>query len=143
MYSRVLCSLSLLTLAIGAAHAADPLNTPRLVGMDNFRDLAGTTTAYSTAHNGTLRAGVFYRTNAVTPTNADMATLTSLNIGKVFDLRTPTRSPSRLTACRPAFATRTSTSSVRPPRGGHHQHHVPQRRRGDCHDEGDQPRIRL
>lgn len=89
MYSRVLCSLSLLTLAIGAAHAAEPLNTPRLVGMDNFRDIAGTTTAYSTAHNGTLRAGVFYRTNAVTPTSADMATLTSLNIGKVFDLRTP------------------------------------------------------
>jgi outer membrane autotransporter protein len=89
VYPRVLCSLSLLTLAVSAAQGADALNTPRLAGMDNFRDIAGTTTAYSTAHNGTMRAGVFYRTNAVTPTDADMATLSSLNIGKVFDLRTP------------------------------------------------------
>lgn len=89
MYPRVLCSLSLLSLAISAAHGAEPLDTPRLVGMDNFRDIAGTTTAYSTAHDGTLRAGVFYRSNAVTPTASDLTALERLGIGTVFDLRTP------------------------------------------------------
>lgn len=61
MLQRVLCSLSLLTLAISTAHAAEALDTPRLAGMDNFRDIAGTTSAYTTSHDGTMRAGVFYR----------------------------------------------------------------------------------
>nr|WP_301303435.1 tyrosine-protein phosphatase [Pseudomonas fluorescens] len=87
----MLCSLSVLSLSITAAHAAEtvPLDTPRLKGMDNFRDVAGTTTAYSTAHDGTMRAGVFYRANAVTPTASDLATLNSLGIKAVYDLRTP------------------------------------------------------
>lgn len=46
--------------------AAEPLTTPRLSGMDNVRDIAGTTTAYGTAHDGTMRAGVFYRSSALT-----------------------------------------------------------------------------
>nr|WP_269803262.1 tyrosine-protein phosphatase [Pseudomonas sp. NMI542_15] len=86
---RVLCSLSLLTLAISNAHAAEALATPRLAGMDNFRDLAGTTSAYPTSHDGTMRAGVFYRANALTPTAADLATLNGLGISNVYDLRTP------------------------------------------------------
>lgn len=91
MFQRLLCSLSVLSLSIAAAHAAEsvPLDTPRLQGMDNFRDVAGTTTAYSTAHDGTMRAGVFYRANAVTPTTSDLATLNSLGIKAVYDLRTP------------------------------------------------------
>ncbi|QYY84589.1 tyrosine-protein phosphatase [Pseudomonas germanica] len=91
MFQRLLCSLSLLSLSIAAAHAAESvlLDTPRLQGMDNFRDVAGTTTAYSTAHDGTMRAGVFYRANAVTPTASDLATLNSLGIKAVYDLRTP------------------------------------------------------
>ena len=91
MFQRLLCSLSVLSLSIAAAHAAEsvPLNTPRLKGMDNFRDLAGTTTAYSTANDGTMRAGVFYRSNAVTPTAADLTILNSLGIKAVYDLRTP------------------------------------------------------
>ncbi len=91
MFQRLLCSLSVLSLSITAAHAAEtvPLDTPRLKGMDNFRDVAGTTTAYSTAHDGTMRAGVFYRANAVTPTASDLATLNSLGIKAVYDLRTP------------------------------------------------------
>ncbi|WP_095118574.1 tyrosine-protein phosphatase [Pseudomonas sp. Irchel s3f10] len=91
MFQRLLCSLSVLSLSIAAAHAAEPvlLDTPRLQGMDNFRDVAGTTTAYSTAHDGTMRAGVFYRANAVTPTASDLATLNSLGIKAVYDLRTP------------------------------------------------------
>jgi protein tyrosine/serine phosphatase/uncharacterized protein YhjY with autotransporter beta-barrel domain len=91
VFQRLLCSLSVLSLSITAAHAAEtvPLDTPRLKGMDNFRDVAGTTTAYSTAHDGTMRAGVFYRANAVTPTASDLATLNSLGIKAVYDLRTP------------------------------------------------------
>ncbi len=91
MFQRLLCSLSVLSLSITAAHAAEtvPLDTPRLKGMDNFRDVAGTTTAYSTAHDGTMRAGVFYRANAVTPTASDLATLNSLGIKAVYDVRTP------------------------------------------------------
>jgi len=85
---RLLCSLSLLTLAISAAHAADALDTPRLAGMDNFRDIAGTTTAYTTSHDGVMRAGVFYRANALTPTAADLAVLDGLGISDVYDLRT-------------------------------------------------------
>nr|WP_246883815.1 tyrosine-protein phosphatase [Pseudomonas koreensis] len=80
--------MSVLSLSIAAAQAAD-LDTPRLAGIDNFRDIAGTTTAYSTAHDGTMRAGVFYRSNALTPTAADLATLNGLGIKSVYDLRTP------------------------------------------------------
>lgn len=91
MFQRLLCSLSVLSLSIAAANAAEPvpLDTPRLKGMDNFRDVAGTTTAYSTAHDGTMRAGVFYRANAVTPTASDLAILNGLGIKAVYDLRTP------------------------------------------------------
>ncbi|WJK12314.1 tyrosine-protein phosphatase [Pseudomonas fluorescens] len=88
MFPRLLCSLSVLSLSIAAAHAAD-LDTPRLQGIDNFRDVAGITTAYSTAHDGTMRAGVFYRSNALTPTASDLATLNGLGIKAVYDLRTP------------------------------------------------------
>ena len=91
MFQRLVCSLSVLSLSIAAAQAAEtaPLNTPRLKGMDNFRDVAGTTTAYSTANDGTMRAGVFYRSNALTPSAADLTTLNSLGIKSIYDLRTP------------------------------------------------------
>lgn len=91
MFQRLVCSLSVLSLSIAAAHAAEsvPLDTPRLKSIDNFRDVAGITTAYSTAHDGTMRAGVFYRSNAITPSVADLATLNSLGIKAVYDLRTP------------------------------------------------------
>nr|WP_274706048.1 tyrosine-protein phosphatase [Pseudomonas sp. S11A4] len=86
-----MCSLSALSLSIAAAHAAESvvLDTPRLQGIDNFRDVAGTSTAYSTAHDGTMRSGVFYRSNALTPSAADLATLNGLGIGAIYDLRTP------------------------------------------------------
>ncbi|WP_447785773.1 tyrosine-protein phosphatase [Pseudomonas germanica] len=91
MFQRLLCSLSVLSLSIAAAHAAEsvPLDTPRLQGIDNFRDIAGITTAYTTAHDGTMRSGVFYRSNALTPTASDLATLNSLGIKAIYDLRTP------------------------------------------------------
>lgn len=90
MLLRVLFCLSALSLSI-AAHAAEThaLDTPRLAGIDNFRDLAGTTSAYTTAHDGTMRAGVFYRSNALTPKGSDLAVLDGLGISNVYDLRTP------------------------------------------------------
>ncbi|PTQ66891.1 tyrosine-protein phosphatase [Pseudomonas sp. GV071] len=91
MLQRLLCSLSVLSLSIAAAQAAETytLDTPRLTGIDNFRDIAGTTTAYTTANDGVMRAGQFYRSNAITPTASDLATLNSLGISDVYDLRTP------------------------------------------------------
>ncbi|HCV38527.1 MAG TPA: autotransporter outer membrane beta-barrel domain-containing protein, partial [Pseudomonas sp.] len=89
MLQRLFCSVSLLTLAVSAAHAADSLDTPRLAGIDNFRDIAGTTSAYTTGHDGVMRSGVFYRSNALTPTAADLAILNGLGISNVYDLRTP------------------------------------------------------
>ncbi len=91
MLQRLLCSLSLLSLSIAAAQAAETytLDTARLTGIDNFRDIAGTTTAYTTTNDGVMRAGQFYRSNAITPTASDLATLNSLGITAVYDLRTP------------------------------------------------------
>lgn len=64
------------------------LNTPRLQGMDNFRDIAGTDTVYTTAHNGVMRSGVFYRSNAITPVGNDLDVMKKLDIGTIIDLRT-------------------------------------------------------
>jgi protein-tyrosine phosphatase len=91
VFQRLVCSLSVLSLSIAAAHAAESvqLDTPHLTSIDNFRDIAGITTAYTTANDGTLRSGVFYRSNAITPSAADLATLNSLGIKAVYDLRTP------------------------------------------------------
>lgn len=91
MFHRILCSLSLLSLSIAAAHlqAAETLDTPRLQGIDNFRDVAGTRSAYTTANDGVMRAGQFYRSNALTPTASDLTILNGLGIGNVYDLRTP------------------------------------------------------
>jgi protein tyrosine/serine phosphatase len=84
-----------LSLSIAAAQAAettplDLLNTPHLRSIDNLRDVAGTSTAYSTANDGTMRGGVFYRSNALTPSTADLVTLNGLGIKSVYDLRNPT-----------------------------------------------------
>ncbi|MFI8483334.1 hypothetical protein ACIGCM_22480 [Pseudomonas sp. NPDC078700] len=57
MFHRILFSLSALSLSICTAQAAsaETLNTPRLASADNFRDVAGNTTAYTTANNGVMR----------------------------------------------------------------------------------------
>lgn len=72
------------------AHAADKsLSTPHLTGIDNFRDVAGITRAYSTANEGVMRAGVFYRSNALTPQDDDLSVLEQLKVKTVIDLRSP------------------------------------------------------
>ncbi|MDD0842141.1 tyrosine-protein phosphatase [Pseudomonas sp. Gutcm_11s] len=91
MLHRALYSLSILSLSIATAHAAETytLDTPRLTGIDNFRDLAGTTSAYTTSRDGVMRSGVFYRSNALTPSGTDLEILNGLGISDVYDLRTP------------------------------------------------------
>lgn len=77
-------------LACSVAHADDmSLSTPRLAGIDNFRDVAGITHPYHTANDGVMRAGVFYRSNALTPQRNDLAVLEQLKVTTVIDLRSP------------------------------------------------------
>lgn len=79
----------LICLLCTTAQAETVLNTPRLAGIDNFRDVAGIDTAYTTTFNGEMRSGVFYRSNALTPQGDDLATLNSLAISTVIDVRSP------------------------------------------------------
>ncbi|MFC9516859.1 tyrosine-protein phosphatase [Nocardiaceae bacterium NPDC056970] len=65
--------------------APESVETPRLATVDNFRDVAGP--GYKTPF-GHMRTGVFYRANALTPNDADLATLESLKLTAVYDVRT-------------------------------------------------------
>lgn len=62
---------------------------PVLAGLDNFRDVAGGDGGYRTGDGRHLRTGVFYRSNALTPGDTDLAILTGLHLSTVYDLRTP------------------------------------------------------
>ena len=42
-------------------------DAPRLTGIDNFRDVAGTGAGYSGTFGLPVNKGVFYRANAITP----------------------------------------------------------------------------
>ncbi|MCD7050194.1 tyrosine-protein phosphatase [Rhodococcus sp. BH2-1] len=65
--------------------APTTVEAPRLATVDNFRDVAGA--GYETPF-GHMRTGVFYRANAITPDDADLATLDGLKLSAVYDLRT-------------------------------------------------------
>lgn len=82
-----------------AAHALaqQALNTPILTSDENFRDIAGVVAQYggtgfadTTANNGVMRTGEFYRSEVLSLSDADLATLSSLHITLDIDLRTPT-----------------------------------------------------
>ncbi|WP_337065062.1 tyrosine-protein phosphatase [Rouxiella badensis] len=89
MKLKLAVAISLLCTPALNAYASDvTITTPILSSMDNFRDIAGTTTAYSTTYGGTMRSGVFYRSNVFTPSAADLATLETLGITHIYDLRT-------------------------------------------------------
>jgi protein-tyrosine phosphatase len=60
---------------------------PRLASVDNFRDVAGKD-GYQ-VKGGKMRRGVVYRSNALTLTPADLATVDKLGISTDIDLRTP------------------------------------------------------
>lgn len=87
--------------AASPAAVAAVQKTPVLGTVNNFRDVAGAddSLAYQTASGQKLRRGLFYRSNALTPSAADLATLNTLGIKTVYDLRTPaeiTASPDTL-----------------------------------------------
>lgn len=79
--------------ASAMSHAATK-PTPRLTSVDNFRDLAGTNdgVAYLTITGQKLRRGVFYRSNVLAPSAPDLATLNTMGIKTVYDLRTTSES---------------------------------------------------
>lgn len=91
---RLIGALLLCALAAPAI-AAQPLTTPTLPSVDNFRDLAGISAAAGgtgqpdAAGHGTLRPGIVYRANVLTLSPADQVTLVKLGIAEDIDLRTP------------------------------------------------------
>jgi protein-tyrosine phosphatase len=64
--------------------------TPTLTSIANFRDVAGKddASAYKTSAGKKLRRGVLYRSNAMAASTADLATLATLDLSWVYDLRT-------------------------------------------------------
>lgn len=85
-------------LAGPSAFAQEAINTPIFnLPVTNFRDIAGVAQqfggsgyAYDVAYNGTMRTGIFYRSNALGGMNAaDQAIINKLGIKLDIDLRTP------------------------------------------------------
>ncbi|MEU1207521.1 tyrosine-protein phosphatase [Nocardia sp. NPDC005825] len=80
--------LSALPAAVAKPSQNQVADAPRLASVDNFRDVAGTGAGYDAQGSHHVNKGVFYRSNALTPNDADLATLTGLHLGTAFDLRT-------------------------------------------------------
>jgi protein tyrosine/serine phosphatase len=79
-----------------SALAQQAITTPILASDQNFRDVAGVSAsnrgtgfADTASNSGVMRTGVFYRSEVLNLTNADLATISSLRIGHDIDLRTP------------------------------------------------------
>ncbi|MEV6224553.1 tyrosine-protein phosphatase [Nocardia fluminea] len=72
--------------------AADPqqpvaADAPRLSSVDNFRDIAGTGAGYDAQGSHRVNKGAIYRSNALTLSDADLATVQGLGIADVIDMR--------------------------------------------------------
>ena len=78
---------ALLSACGGASDAQPVADTPKLASVENFRDVAGTGDGYPTVDGGRVRRGVFYRSGALTPDDADFAALARLSLRAVHDLR--------------------------------------------------------
>ncbi|MGF0316972.1 tyrosine-protein phosphatase [Nocardia fluminea] len=66
---------------------AQVADAPRLVSADNFRDIAGTGAGYPAQGSHRLNKGVIYRSNALTLSDADLATVEGLRLAEVIDMR--------------------------------------------------------
>ncbi|MBF6262413.1 tyrosine-protein phosphatase [Nocardia farcinica] len=75
-----------------AAATTTTVATVALPSLDNFRDVAGSGGGFPTEDGRHLRTGVVYRSNAVIPDDADLATLAGLHPSTIYDLRTPDES---------------------------------------------------
>ncbi|MEJ3403330.1 tyrosine-protein phosphatase [Rathayibacter sp. YIM 133350] len=82
------CSSTPATTASTPAAAPLPA-TPRLASADNFRDIGGIGAGYVTSDGKHVKRGVVYRSNALTLKPADVATVQSLGVTEILDLRTP------------------------------------------------------
>lgn len=90
IYSKRAATTFAMAIVLAGHAQAGSLVTPRLASVMNFRDVAGTTQAYSTAKNGEMRAGIFYRSDALNAlSSVDKATLQGLGVRNIFDVRTP------------------------------------------------------
>jgi protein-tyrosine phosphatase len=74
--------------AFGSSETPQPPATPVLTSVDNFRDIAGPAAGYQGFGGLHLNRGAIYRSNALLADDADLATLSTLDITKVYDLRT-------------------------------------------------------
>ncbi|PFH26317.1 protein tyrosine/serine phosphatase [Burkholderia sp. JKS000303] len=82
-------STSLLSACGGDSISVAPVTTPRLGSAANFRDTAGPDgTGYATASGAAMKQGVIYRSSALALSAADVATVDTLGITQVCDLRT-------------------------------------------------------
>ncbi|WP_240202055.1 MULTISPECIES: tyrosine-protein phosphatase [Burkholderia] len=83
-------SASLLSACGGDSISVAPVTTPRLSSASNFRDTAGPDgTGYATTSGAKMKKGVIYRSSALALSAADIATVGTLGIRQVCDLRTP------------------------------------------------------
>ncbi|MFM0519007.1 MULTISPECIES: tyrosine-protein phosphatase [Caballeronia] len=78
---------ALLSACGGAGDDQSVTETPKLSTIENFRDVAGMGEGYPTVDGARLRRGVFYRSGALTPDDADAAALARLSLSAVHDLR--------------------------------------------------------
>jgi len=98
MRNILFCTTSMVLLSFAPASAQQAIATPILVSAPNFRDLAGISVSNggtgfvdTTSNNGVMRTGTFYRSDLLFYLNStDVATISTLNIGRDIDLRTPT-----------------------------------------------------
>lgn len=86
---------AMIWLAATHALAQQAITTPILPSDENFRDLAGIAVQYggtgfadATAHGGVMRTGVFYRSEVLSVSDADLAKLSAMHISLDIDLRT-------------------------------------------------------
>lgn len=96
LWSVLFCSIAAVLCLFTPAKAQLAISTPLLPSVTNFRDLAGFPVSHGgtgyvnpTANFGLMRAGVIYRSNTLTLSNTDLATISRLGIGRDIDLRTP------------------------------------------------------
>ncbi|WP_321852627.1 tyrosine-protein phosphatase [Burkholderia diffusa] len=85
----MLVGTPLLSACGGDSIAVAPVTTPRLGSAANFRDTGGPDgTGYATASGAAMKKGAIYRSSALALSAADLATVDTLGITHVCDLRT-------------------------------------------------------
>jgi protein-tyrosine phosphatase len=79
---------SILSACGGDSISVAPVITPKMSSVSNFRDTAGQNgTGYVTAGGAMMKKGVIYRSCALTLSATDLATIDTLGISQVYDLR--------------------------------------------------------